>query len=227
MDSIDVFCSQQQELMESLQRTDVKGRSISELIASLKRSLDVMDRRLTQFNFEYGNPVRFKTFVQNVISKYESDVYRHRFHGRNPPVPQIYGFLASYAQEMGRPCDHEELEQYGTPFTQSMMFLWGFYFRMDEGQGTSFSIIAQLRNHNGFAMERGLLFHRPLWKVFANTVLVSLQWWTRRPIVVASKISGEFTGWPEYEGWGLRRIGQEKGTIARHWKLLQKLVMNK
>lgn len=226
MDNIDILCDQQQELMEKLQKADDLGRSIPELIDFLRRSLSVMDRRLTEFHFSYGSPVRFSTFVQKVVTKYESDAYKNRFRGRNPPVPQIYGFLTSYAQDRGRLCHLEEMGQYGTPFTQGMVFLEGFYFRMDNGQGVSFSIIPQLKNHEGFAMEGGILYHRPVWKVLANAILVSLQWWTKKPVVVASKISGEFTGWPEYEGWCLRRIGQEKGTVLRHWKLLEKLVMN-
>lgn len=224
MDNIDVLCAQQQELEKGI--NDL-GISVQELVESLRRSLAVMDRRTAEFHFQYGSPVQFERFVQKIISKYESDTYRNRFQGRNPPVPQIYGFLMSYAQDMGRLCDPEEMEQYGTTFTQAMVYLKGFYFRMDVGQGISFSIVPQLQNHEDFAMEGGILYHRPVWKVFANAVLVSLQWWTKKPIVVASKISGEFTGWPKYEGWCLRRIGQKEGTILRHWHLLKKLVMNK
>lgn len=122
------------EYLETPEAKEIAEKYILKIINEKK----ILNSQLKRFH----ENCNFKTFIQKVFLKYESEKYNNRFTDRGlEPEYMLYWFLFEFSKVYGRVCYKEEWMKYGNSFTIELYYYDGYYFNLMNGQGSVIRII--------------------------------------------------------------------------------------
>jgi len=121
---------------------DENKENLIDFFDSIVRKNIVYKSQLLRLHERKYNEQEFKSLLNKINEKYDSDNYRNKWYslGIEPPEP-LLSFLYDYAMDYGKKVSDLELSNYSTPFTHGIYKIHNTLFRMDMGQGVTYQII--------------------------------------------------------------------------------------
>ena len=123
------------ESLKALLDTEEGKKSLEDFGKKISFKYTLRDKYIEKLHSIILSGVTLSSLIEKVQLKYDSDKYRARYRGIEPPEG-LYWVIFNYAQKYGRKCDKHEWEEYSNQFTSALYFIDGHYVSVIVGQGS-------------------------------------------------------------------------------------------